>query len=131
MMKTVKGYYYSDDHEWVNVQGDQATVGITDYAQEQLGQIVYVELPEVGAELKAGDVFCVVESVKAASDSLSPVSGTVVESNEELDGSPELLNEDAYGNWIMKIKLTRPDEISSLMDEEAYQKFCEEEEANA
>jgi len=101
-------------------------VGITDYAQDSLGDIAYVELPEVGDELNAGDNACVVESVKAASDVYSPVSGKIVEVNEELDASPEKINEDAYSAWIFKVELANEEELSSLMDENAYKSFCKE-----
>lgn len=127
-MKTVAGFYYSNDHEWVKVEGDKAYVGITDYAQHALGKIVYVELPEMDADYQAGDIFCVVESVKAASDSTCPVSGKVVEINEELESSPQLLNDDPYENWIMAIELADKGELNDLMDEAAYQEFCDKEE---
>lgn len=127
-MVTMEGLYYSEDHEWVKVDGDNATIGITDYAQNALGQIVYVELPEADEDFNAGDVFCVVESVKAASDTYLPISGKVVEVNEELEDSPQLLNEGPYENWIAKIKMDDAGELENLMDEEAYIEFCEEEE---
>lgn len=127
-MKTVAGFYYSNDHEWVKVEGDKAYIGITDYAQHALGKIVYVELPEMDADFQAGDIFCVVESVKAASDSSCPVSGKVVEINEELESSPQLLNDDPYENWIMAIELADKGELNDLMDEAAYQEFCDKEE---
>src|SRR5690554_829905 len=104
-MKTVAGLLYSSDHEWVKVEGNTAYVGITDYAQNELGEIVYVELPEIDDEITKGEAFSVVESVKAASDVISPVSGKVLEVNEELDGAPELVNEDAFANWIAKVEL--------------------------
>ncbi len=127
-MITVKGLYYSKDHEWVKVDGNKALIGITDYAQHALGEIVYVELPEMGTEYKAGDVFCVIESVKAAADSYTPVSGKVVEVNEELEDSPQLLNEGPFDNWIVAIEMDDPSELENLMDEEAYKIFCEKEE---
>ncbi|GAB1476400.1 glycine cleavage system protein GcvH [Bacillota bacterium] len=127
-MITIEGLYYSEDHEWIKVNGNRATIGITDYAQHALGQIVYVELPEMDGEYNAGDVFCVVESVKAASDSYLPVSGKVVEINEELEDSPQLLNEGPYDNWIAVIEMDDPTELETLMDEESYKAFCEEEE---
>lgn len=127
-MVTIEGLYYSEDHEWIKVDGDRATIGITDYAQNALGQIVYVELPEVDEEFSAGDVFCVVESVKAASDTYLPISGKVVEVNEELEDSPQLLNEGPYDNWIAAIIIDDAGELENLMDEEAYIEFCEEEE---
>ncbi|MBE5816776.1 MAG: glycine cleavage system protein GcvH [Clostridiales bacterium] len=125
-MKTKSGLYYSNEHEWIEVKDGVAYVGITDYAQDSLGDIAYVELPEVGDELNAGDNACVVESVKAASDVYSPVSGKIVEVNEELDASPEKINEDAYSAWIFKVELANEEELSSLMDENAYKSFCKE-----
>ena len=125
-MKTKSGLYYSKEHEWVEVNGGVAYIGITDYAQDSLGDIAYVELPEVGEELNAGDNACVVESVKAASDVYSPVSGKIIEVNGELDMSPERINEDAYSAWIFKVELSDESELSSLMDEDAYNNFCKE-----
>ncbi len=127
-MVTVGGLYYSKDHEWVKVEGKKALIGITDYAQNALGEIVYVELPDMGTEYKAGDVFCVIESVKAAADSFTPVSGKVVEVNEELEDSPQLLNEGPYDNWIVAIEMDDSSELENLMDEQAYKMFCEKEE---
>ncbi|MGI6703953.1 MAG: glycine cleavage system protein GcvH [Clostridia bacterium] len=127
-MVTVGGLYYSKDHEWVKVDGKKALIGITDYAQNALGEIVYVELPDMGTEYKAGDVFCVIESVKAAADSFTPVSGKVVEVNEELEDSPQLLNEGPYDNWIVAIEMDDSSELENLMDEQAYKMFCEKEE---
>lgn len=126
MSKIIENLRYSDSHEWVSVDGEIATVGISDYAQHALGNIVYVDMPEVGDEVTAGEDFGAVESVKAASDLISPVSGEVVEINEALEDSPELLNEDAFGNWIMKVKLSDPSELDSLLDAAAYAKICEE-----
>ena len=126
-MKVVEGLYYSKDHEWVRVEGDTAVVGITDYAQDSLGEVVYVEFPEIDDEVEAGGVFGVIESVKAAADSYTPVSGRVVEINEELEDSPQLLNETPYEAWIMKVELKDKGEIEGLMDAKAYTKFCEEE----
>lgn len=124
MSKIVEGLYYSEDHDWVKVDGGVATIGITDEAQHQLGEIVYVELPEVDDELSSGDVYGVVESVKAASDSHSPVSGKVVEINEELDDNPGALNEDPYANWIIKVELSDESEVEKLMDSKKYEEFC-------
>lgn len=126
-MITKENLYYSSDHEWVRAEGNRAVIGITDYAQHALGNIVYVELPEVGQEYSAGDVFCVIESVKAASDSFAPVSGRIVEINEDLEESPELLNESPYGNWISTIEMNDDTELDKLMDENAYRAFCEKE----
>ncbi|WP_367356515.1 glycine cleavage system protein GcvH [Mesotoga sp.] len=119
---------YAATHEWVSVEGKTATVGISDHAQDHLGDIVYVDLPEVGKSLKKGDVFCTIESVKAASDIYAPISGKVIEVNEELDSSPEKINNDAEGaGWIAKIEMSNESELDSLMDLEAYKKHCEEE----
>ena len=120
MAKLVEGLKYSESHEWVKVEGDLALIGITDYAQHELGNVVYVDMPEVDDEVTAGEEFGAVESVKAASDLLSPVSGTVVEVNEELEDQPEKINEDAFGNWIIKVKLSDPSELDNLMDAKAY-----------
>ena len=117
---------YADSHEWVSLDGEVATVGITDYAQHALGNIVYVDMPEVSDEVTAGEEFGAVESVKAASDLISPVSGTVVEVNEELIDKPELINEDAFANWIIKVRISDPTELDKLMDAEAYKKITEE-----
>ncbi len=124
MSKVLAELLYADSHEWVKIDGDIATVGITDYAQHALGNIVYVDMPEEGDEVTAGEDFGAVESVKAASDLISPVSGEVVEVNSELEDAPEKINEDAFGAWIMKVKLSEQPE--GLLDAEAYQKICEE-----
>ena len=116
--------YFTEDHEWVELDGDIGTVGITDYAQGQLGDIVFVDTPEEGKELTKGDEAAVVESVKAASDVYSPVSGTVIEGNAALADSPALVNEDAEGDgWFFKITLSDPSEVESMMDEVAYEAF--------
>ena len=125
MSKVLDDRKYADSHEWVKVDGDVATVGISDYAQHALGNIVYVDMPEVGDEVNQGEDFGAVESVKAASDLISPVSGEVVEVNEELVDKPELINEDAFNNWIIKVKISDPSELDKLMDAEAYKKLCE------
>jgi len=125
MAKVIEGLYYSESHEYVRVEGDVAYIGITDYAQHALGNVVYVDLPEVDDEVEAGEEFGAVESVKAASDIISPVSGTIIEVNEALDDQPELLNEDAYENWIIKVELSDKSELDSLMDAKAYEAFCE------
>ncbi len=126
MSKIIEGLRYADSHEWVKLEGDIATVGITDYAQHALGNIVYVDMPEVGDEVVAGEEFGAVESVKAASDLISPVSGEVVEINEALEDAPELINEDAFENWIMKVKVSDIEAIDELLDAVAYAKICEE-----
>lgn len=116
--------YFTKDHEWVEVDGDTATVGITDYAQEQLGDIVFAEVPAAGATLKKGGDAAVVESVKAASDVYAPVSGEVIEGNSALEGEPELVNSDPEGEgWFFKIKLTDTSELDGLMDKAAYDAF--------
>ncbi|PON42477.1 Glycine cleavage system H-protein, subgroup [Parasponia andersonii] len=126
----VKDLKYADSHEWVKVEGTSATVGITDHAQDHLGDVVYVELPEVGASVSQGDSFGAVESVKASSDIYSPVSGKVVEVNEELSTSPGLVNASPYENgWIMKVEISNTSEVNNLMDSDKYSKFCEEEDA--
>ena len=126
-MKIEKGLLYAEDHEWVKVEDGVATIGIADYAQDSLGDIVYVELPEEDDELDKEEVFAAVESVKAASDIFMPVSGKVVEVNEDLLDAPELLNEDPYGNWMVKVELSDESELDGLMDSEAYEKFLAEE----
>lgn len=120
MATVMEGLYYAESHEYVKVEGEFGYVGITDYAQHELGNVVYVDMPEVDDEVTAGEEFGAVESVKAASDLLSPVSGTVVEVNEELEDQPEKINEDAFGNWIIKVKLIDPSELDNLMDAKAY-----------
>ncbi len=125
MSTIVEGLRYAESHEWVKVEGEYAYVGITDYAQNALGNIVYVDMPEVDDEVEKGEEFGAVESVKAASDLMSPVTGVVVEVNDKLDESPELLNEDAYGNWIMKVKLSDMSELDELLDAKAYGTICE------
>lgn len=126
-MKVVKDLYYSEDHEWIKVEGDQAYIGITDFAQDQLGDIVYVELPELDEEISKDEAFSAVESVKAASDVYMPVDGTIVEVNEDLLDSPELLNSDAYDSWIVKIELGDKSQLDELMSSEEYEEFIAEE----
>ena len=126
-MKIVEGIYYSKDHEWIKVEGDEVYIGITDYAQHALGEVVYVEMPEIDDELNSGDAFGVIESVKAASDSYMPVSGTVVEINEELETTPQLLNSSPYDSWILKVKIGDSSELDNLMNHEDYKEFCESE----
>ena len=124
MAKVIEGLYYSESHEYVKVEGEYGYVGITDYAQEQLGNVVYVDMPEVDDEVTAGEDFGAVESVKAASDLISPVSGVVVEINEELEDQPELINQDAFGTWIMKVKLSDPSEVDNLLSAADYENCC-------
>ena len=123
MAKVIEGLYYSESHEYVRVEGEYGYIGITDYAQHAIGHVVYVDLPEVDDEVEAGEEFGAVESVKAASDLISPVTGTVVEVNEALEDEPELVNADAYANWIIKVKLSDPVELDELMDAAAYTEF--------
>lgn len=118
---------FTKDHEWVLLDGDTATIGITDYAQEQLGDVVFVELPEVGKTIDQGDEAAVVESVKAASEVYAPISGEVVEVNEDLEAEPAKVNADAMGEgWFVKLKITDEDELEGLMDETAYAKYVKE-----
>ena len=126
MSKILENLRYADSHEWVKLEGDIATVGITDYAQHALGNIVYVDMPEVGDEVTKGEEFGAVESVKAASDLISPISGEVVEINEALEDAPELITEDAVANWSMKVRISDAAEIDSLLDSAAYAAICEE-----
>lgn len=128
MAKTIEGLFYSESHEWVKMDGETAIIGISDHAQQAMGNIVYVDMPEEEDEVTADEDFGAVESVKAASDLISPVSGVVVEVNEALADAPELLNKDAYENWIIKVKMDDPEELKNLMDAAAYEKFCENEE---
>ena len=125
MSKVIEGIKYADSHEWVKVEGNIGFIGISDYAQHSLGDIVYVDLPSEGDEISKGEEFGAVESVKAASDLYSPVSGTIIEINNALEGEPELINQDAYENWIIKVELADPSELDSLLDAAAYEKICE------
>ena len=125
MAKVIEGLYYSESHEFVRVEGDFGFIGITDYAQNALGNVVYVDMPDVDDDVEAGEEFGAVESVKAASDLFSPVSGKVVEVNEALEDQPELINQDAFENWIIKVELSDKSELDSLMDAKAYAAFCE------
>ena len=127
-MKIMQGLMYSKDHEWVKFEGNNATVGITDYAQHNLGEIVYVELPQMDAELKKGDAIGTVESVKSASDIYTPVGGKVIRVNDALSDSPEKINEDPYENWIAVLESDGTPETDELMDASAYEAFCEAEE---
>lgn len=126
-MEVRKDLKYSKDHEWVRVDGDRIYIGITDYAQDSLGDVVFLELSEVGEELSVGDAFGVVESVKAASDVYSPVVGTIVEVNEELMDAPEEINEDPYESWFIALDVEDMSGVEELMDWEAYEEFCQEE----
>ena len=126
MSKIVEGLYYAESHEYVKIEGEYGYVGITDYAQHELGNVVYVDMPEVDDEVEAGSDFGAVESVKAASDLISPVSGTVVEINEALNDNPELVNSDPYENWIIKVQLSDAAEVEKLMSAEAYKAMINE-----
>ena len=126
MSKVIEGLYYSESHEYVKVEGEYGYIGITDFAQSQLGNVVYVDMPGEGDEVTAGEPFGDVESVKAASDLISPVSGEVVEVNTALEDTPELVNEDAFANWIIKVKLSDSAELDALMDAAAYTAACAE-----
>jgi|SRR6202790_2233211 len=125
-------YRYTKDHEWIKVSSETGTIGITDYAQHELGDVVFVELPAVGTHIAAGKIFGTIESVKAVSEIYAPVSGEVIETNTALTKAPEIVNSDPHGAaWLVKIKLSNPAEVSSLMDAAAYQAFISEKEASA
>lgn len=124
MANVMNDCLYTKSHEYVRIEGLYAYVGITDYAQQQLGNVVYVDMPEVGDEVTAEEEFGAVESVKAASDLISPVSGTVEEINEDLEDNPELINKDAFKNWIIKVKLSDKSELDNLLTPEQYQNIC-------
>ena len=126
MSKIIDGLFYAESHEYVKIEGEYGYVGITDYVQHELGYVVYVDMPEVDDEVTAGEDFGAVESVKAASDLISPVSGVVVEVNEALNDSPELVNADPYENWIIKVQLSDASEAENLMDAAAYKEFIKE-----
>ena len=126
MSKIIEGLYYAESHEYVRVEGEYGYVGITDYAQHELGNVVYVDMPGVDDEVTAGEDFGAVESVKAASDLISPVSGTVVEINEALNDNPELVNSDPYENWIIKVQLSDVAEVENLMSAEVYKAMINE-----
>jgi len=115
---------YTKEHEWTLIEGDTITVGITDFAQSALGDIVFVEVPDVGSDLKLGSTFGVVESIKSVSDLYAPVSGEVIAKNSDVEGSPEKINSDAYGSWLIKVKMKDTSEINKLLTAEQYQEFC-------
>ena len=125
MAKVIEGLYYSESHEFIRVEGDFGFIGITDFAQKALGNVVYVDMPDVDDEVNAGEEFGAVESVKAASDLISPVSGTVVEVNEALEDEPGLINKDAFENWIIKVEISDKNELADLRKAQAYTEFCE------
>lgn len=126
MSKIPENLLYTEEHEWINIDEITgiATIGITDFAQHSLGDIVFVEMPDVDAELEATGAFGVVESIKSVSDLYSPVSGTVTEKNEEVEETPEKINEDAYSAWLIKIKMSDPSQAKSFMDSKKYEEFC-------
>lgn len=126
MSKILEGLKYSESHEWVKVEGNIALVGVSDYAQKEMGDITYVDMPDVDDEVAAGEEFGALESVKASSDLISPVSGTVVEVNSELEDAPEKVNEDAFANWIIKVEMSDASELDALMDAAAYKDFIGE-----
>jgi glycine cleavage system H protein len=123
-MKVLKELGYCNDHEWVKVDGDKAYIGITDFAQSSLGDVVFIELPEIDTEFSKDDVFGVIESVKAASDLSIPVSGKVLEINEELVDNPAAVNEDPYGNWMIAVELSNKKELEGLLNAEQYEELC-------
>ena len=124
MANIINGIKYTEEHEWVSVEGNVATIGISDFAQSSLGDIVFVELPDEGEEIEAGSSFGVVESIKSVSDLYSPITGKVIEKNNTVIDAPESLNEDAFGSWLIKIELTNPSQLDDLMDSEAYKTYC-------
>ena len=126
MSKIVDGLCYSESHEWVKVEGNVAYIGVTDYAQKEMGDITYVDMPEEGDDVLAGEEFGALESVKASSELICPVSGTVVLVNTDLEDAPEKVNEDAFGSWIIKVEMSLPSELDKLMDAAAYQAFIGE-----
>ena len=126
-MEVKKGLYYTNEHEWVMVEGETAFIGISDYAQHSMGELVFIDLPEEGDEFEKGDAFGAVESVKAASDEYMPISGEILEVNENVSDNPALVNEDAFENWLIKIKPSDLEELGELMNSEQYEAFLSEE----
>lgn len=125
MSKVIEGLLYSESHEWVKVEGNIAVIGVSDFAQKEMGEITYVDMPDVDDEVEKGESFGALESVKAASDLYSPVSGTVVEKNDELEDAPEKVNEDAYEAWIIKVEMSDPSELEGLIDAASYKATTE------
>lgn len=126
-MKVLKELLYTKDHDWVKVEGDKAYIGLTDFAQHSLGSIVFVELPEIDSEFEKEEVFGVIESVKAASDSVMPISGKVLEINEEVVDDPSILNDNPYENWLLCVEVTNKEELDELINAENYQELCNKE----
>ena len=126
MSKIVEGLKYSETHEWVKVEGDMAIIGVTDFAQKEMGEITYVDCPDVDDEVEKGSEFGALESVKAASDLFSPVSGTVTEVNDAVVDDPKLVNDDAFENWIIKVRMSDPTELDDLIDAAAYKTLIKE-----
>ena len=126
MSKILEGLKYSESHEWVKVEGNIVVVGVSDFAQKEMGDITYVDMPEVDDEVEAGEEFGALESVKASSELISPVSGTVVEVNSDLEDTPEKVNEDAYGAWIIKVEMSDPSELDNLLDAAGYKALIKE-----
>ena len=128
MSKVIEGLLYSETHEWVKVEGDVAVIGVTDFAQSEMGDITYVDMPEADDEVSKDEEFGALESVKASSELLSPVSGKVVEVNPELEDAPEKINEDAYEAWIIKVEMSNPGDLEKLLTPEQYEELCANEE---
>lgn len=126
-MKVLNGLYYTKEHEWLKVEGETAYLGITDFAQHALGDIVYIELPETDTQFNAGDSFGTIESVKAASDSYIPVDGRIIEVNEAVVDDPAIVNADAFENWMIKLEITDPSQLNGLMNDKEYTEFCSKE----
>lgn len=125
MSKVIDGLLYSESHEWVKVEGNIAVIGVSDFAQSEMGDITYVDMPDEGDEIAAGEDFGALESVKASSELYSPVSGKVVEVNGELEDAPEMINEDSYAAWIIKVEMSDPEELKKLMDADTYDKTAQ------
>lgn len=125
MSKIPEDLYYTEDHEWIKIEGDVATIGITDFAQNSLGDIVFVELPDVESDLEKGETFGVVESIKSVSDLYVPLNGQVIEKNEDVEETPESVNEDSYNAWFIKIKMTDASQAENLLKADKYKEFCE------
>lgn len=125
MAKVIEGIRYSESHEWVKVDGNVAIIGVSDFAQKEMGDITYVDVPDVDDEFEQGEEFGALESVKASSDLFCPVSGKVIEVNEDVVNSPELVNQDSYANWIIKLEMSNPSEVESLLEAEAYKAITE------